>query len=364
MYRTGVRAYLSFIYGRDRDPKISLDVFEDLADRYLLEGRDYPKDVIAFAASFGSSPPKTARVYLAAVKEFLLFSEIELRELDLRKIKKRMPKGGAATVEKILDAETLRVLLHHCNLMMQALVLLLASSGMRIGEALVLDMKDITLPDAEGIGQIAVRGLIRTGGGAKGGVQRYTYCSAEATAAIREWLKVRDGYLQESRYRGRGIGQVKSMDDSRLFPVSPSTVSGMWLNALTAAGLVSRDSVTNRLQIHIHMTRKYFSSQMRLAVPVDVVEGLMGHSGYLADAYRRYTRQQVEDLYRKGEPYVTIQMTDEIRELRTNTDKKLQAQSSMMENLVLRNMSLENRVGELENLVKNIEWTSKEREQE
>lgn len=70
MYRTGVRAYLAFIYGMKRDPKITLDVFEDLADRYLLESRDYSQDVIAFAASFGSSPPKTARTYLAAVKEF------------------------------------------------------------------------------------------------------------------------------------------------------------------------------------------------------------------------------------------------------------------------------------------------------
>lgn len=353
IYTTAIRAYLAFIYSQDRDRKIPMEVYEDLADRYLSDGRDYSQDVIGFAASFGNSPPKTARTYVAAVKEFLIFSEVELREMDLRKIKKKMPKGGAATVEKIMDVETIRTILYHCSLMMRALILLLVSSGMRIGEVLSLQLTDIDV-DGE-IGYITVRGTTRGGGGAKGGYQRYTFCSGEAAEIIREWKKKRGAYLVESLNRGRGIGQIKDLNDTRLFPVSTSTVNDAWLTALEAAGLVSRDSVTNRLQIHIHMTRKFFSSQLRLAVPDDVVEGLMGHGGYLSDAYRRYTIKQVEDLYRKGEPYITVQMSEEIRELRTTTEKKMAAHSEIIENLVRKDIERDRRLKELEDLTRTLQ---------
>ena len=361
MYVTSVRNYLSFIYGLEKDQKRPLGDYEALVDRYLSEGRDYSQDVISFAVSFGNSPPKTARTYLAGVKEFLIFCDIELREMDLRKIRKKTPKGGAATVEKILDAEMIRTILFHCNLLMKALILLLVSSGMRIGEALTLDMSDIDVKKEKCIGYIAIRGITRDGGGAKGGIQRYTYCSVEAADAIREWLKKRDEYLIESANKGKGIGQIKDVtNDTRIFPVSSSTVAGMWLNALEDAELVSRDSMTNRLQIHIHMSRKFFSSQLRLVVPQDIVEMLDGHSGYLSDAYRRYTLKQVEEFYRKGEPYVTIQMTEEIRELRTNTDKKMQAHSEILENIILQNIQLKNSVEELKARCDLIEMTEKE----
>jgi integrase len=361
IYSTGIKAFLAYLYPVDPEDgtKFSIDrknntpneIYESAAKRYLSEGRDYSQDVINFAGSFGNSPPKTARTYLAAVKEFLIFCDVELKESDLRKIRRRTPTGGAATIEKILDAATVKAILFHCSLMMRAIILLLVSSGMRIGEVLVLDMADIDVSKENEIGVIGIRGLIANGNGAKGGYQRYAFCSVESAEAIRAWLKKRDAYLRESVNKGKGIGQVKNINDTRLFPVSSSTVGDAWLIALQAAQLVSRDSVTNRLQIHIHMTRKFFSSQMRLAVPTDIVEGLMGHSGYLSDSYRRYTRKQVEDFYRKGEPYVTIQITEVIRELRTNTDKKMQAHSEILEGLIQKSMNQERTLKEQQNMI-------------
>ncbi len=344
VYTTAVHGFLCFIYDMERDRKITLETYEELADRYLSEERDYSQDVIGFALSQSNSPPKTVRTYIAAVKEFLIFSEIEIREMDLRKIKKKMPKGGAATIEKILDAETVKAILFQCTLMMRAIILLLVSSGMRIGEVLTLEMADIDVSRLNNIGVIEVRGMTARGDGAKGGYQRYCFCSVEAAEAIRAWLLKRDQYMIEAQNKGKGIGQTRNPADTRLFPVSSTTVGDAWLIALQAAGLVSRDSMTNRLQIHVHMARKFFSSQLRLAVPSEIVEGLMGHSGYLSDSYRRYTRAQVEEFYRKGEPYVTIQMTDEIRELRTTTEKKMQAHSEILENVVQRNLNMERKM--------------------
>ena len=39
---------------------------------------------------------------------------------------------------------------------------------------------------------------------------------------------------------------------------------------------------------------------MATLIPVDVVEALMGHEGYLTEAHRRYTPEDLADFYKKG----------------------------------------------------------------
>ncbi len=53
-------------------------------------------------------------------------------------------------------------------------------------------------------------------------------------------------------------------------------------------------------------------------MPGDVVELLAGHKGYLSDAYRRYTCKQVQDLYVKGIPYVTVMVPSCVFSTRTS----------------------------------------------
>lgn len=67
-----------------------------------------------------------------------------------------------------------------------------------------------------------------------------------------------------------------------------------------------RDDRTGRYIIHIHTFRKFFSSRMALSCPRDAVEMLMGHEGYLSGAYRRFSEEQLMDLYKKSMQEVTI----------------------------------------------------------
>jgi integrase len=179
-YASGVYAFLSLMFDtvpkwdhRDRE-------YESLAERYFTENRNYSEDVIRYAGTFAKSPATTARTRITSVKEFLVFHDIEIREKDVRTIRRTIPKGGASTVEKDLDATVLQSIIQHCTLWLRAMVLLMASSGLRIGEVLTLDLSDINL-DGD-IGVITVRGP-------KGGTGRYTFCSVEAADTIREWLK-------------------------------------------------------------------------------------------------------------------------------------------------------------------------------
>jgi integrase len=340
-YATGVYKFLSNVY-QVKIRRGDLESYEALADRYFTDPRDYSEDLITYAGTFEKSPANTARTRVTSVKEFLIFNDVEIKEKDTRTIRRRMPKGGAVTVERDLDAAILQSIIQHCTLWLRAIILLMASSGMRIGEVLNLDISDIDLENDIGI--ITVRNP-------KGGMQRYTFCSSEASDAIRAWRLKRPVYLKASLNRGRGLGVEKDPNDPRLFPMSRNNVDEAWENAIKTAGHHSRDRVTNRLQIHPHMLRKFFSSQLSIAVPRDIVELLMGHSGYLSDAYRRYTRKQVEEFYRKGEAYITVQMTDEIRELRTNTDKRMQAHSEIIEGLLQKSINQERILKEQQNII-------------
>jgi hypothetical protein len=53
-------------------------------------------------------------------------------------------------------------------------------------------------------------------------------------------------------------------------------------------------------------------------------------------------------------------MTDEIRELRTTTEKKMQAHSEILENVIQRSMNMERRMLEFEARCKLFELTERE----
>jgi len=92
-----------------------------------------------------------------------------------------------------------------------------------------------------------------------------------------------------------------------------------WRTAIKNAGLKERDPSTGRFSLHIHQLRKFFRSQLALACPVDIVEMLMGHSGYLTDAYRRFTRKQMAEYYLKGEYLLSVHAIKEINRIGRRT---------------------------------------------
>jgi len=354
VYRAGILEFFDFLYGKQRKGKRvrkeEMLKYEELADEYLKEKRDYFNDLLRFSASLNNRPPITAKSYITAVKEFLAENGIEFSQRELKRIRLKLPKGNARTVEKDMDHETLRIILQHMDVKGRALLLTLASSGMRIGECLQLTLDDLNLETDPA--EIIIRGEYT-----KTGEQRFVFISREAREALKEWLKVRDSYIKSARNRNKGlvekgIAKEKQAEDERLFPFSDQTVNQLWENALRKAGLLSIDRGTRRKQLHIHMLRKFFRSQLALACPVDIVEALMGHSAYLTEAYRRYTKKQMAEYYRKGEHLVTISIPKEIREIESEFRQELEKNRKLIEDLVIENRELKERLRRVEEEVK------------
>ena len=315
VFHAGVKHFLECIY----DVMVDNGSLEQFAARYVAEcrgGRDWFKDLLKYAAALNTRPPKSARAFMTGAKSFLEYTlNVELTRKQGRLLLGRLPKGSKARTEEAeLTRETLCRILAHADVKGRALFLLLASSGIRVGEALKLRLEDVDLTVDPAT--VYVRGEYTKAGDA------YTsFISSEAREALMEWLKVRESYLAVSSGRSRGLGRSKNIGDKRIFPFSVTVAEQMWRNAIIKAGMAERDSSTNRHKLRIHMLRKWFLSQAKLAAPENIVEAWAGHSGYLDDAYRRYSMDQLREYYKKAEPYLLISIPKGISEIQTKFQK-------------------------------------------
>ena len=340
--RSGLISFFDHIYGRPEEwvgKKKVKDItpYDVYSNKYLSEKRDYIKDIIGYIASDDCPKGMGIKPYVSAIKEFLLFNDIELTQKQERMIRGRMPKGKRGrTKEDDMTPEIIQKILAHSSLKLRTAILMMSSSGMRPGELTNIDIDDLDLDSTPP--SIDLRAS-----DTKGDERRTVYFSKEAKDSLIEWLKVRDQYIKSSERKGlvkmseeeektspglikRGRSKANQNNkEKKLFPFTYKTLIEGWTNTISKAKVLKYDKETKRATLRPHQFRKFFRTQMAIVVPVDIVEALMGHSGYLTDAYRRYTAQQLQEFYLKGEPYLTIykgEITQELQELRKNSDEQ------------------------------------------
>jgi len=365
VYRSAIYNFFDCIYSKVRAGKQVTDEereqYEALAEKYFTEGRDYFEDLLTFTATLHNKPPIGAKALIAGVKEFFFFNNVEFSERQRKQLSTKLPRGNhARTAEKDVDVEILRKLLSHMDLKGRAVVLTLASSGMRIGEVVRVKLSDVDLSPRPA--EIVVRGDY-----AKTGDTRTVFISSEAKEALAEWLKVRDKYLIAAQNRNKGLvakgpAKEKAREDDRLFPFSDKNVREMWDNAVKKTGLWSKDSSTGRSQVRVHSLRKFYRSQLALSCPLDIVEALMGHEGYLTEAYRRYSRKQMGEYYLKAEHHITVMGSGDIREFQDrlqDTQAAVKGYKDIIteqaEEMVDIRRKMEDRTGEIAKLREEIE---------
>lgn len=298
--RQAVRLFLKMLYPNDEAD------YEEQAERYLAEKTNRLHDVMRFNAYMVDEGKSTlTRMnYLQGVKGFLVHHGHEISDTQWkRQVLSKLPKSRRAeTDEEPLTHEAIAEILSQAPLQLRALVLVLCSSGMRLGEALQIAFKDVDLESVPAAVTIPAA-ITKTGG------KRKTFLSAEAVDALRVWQKHRPTYLAKRAKRHFSAG--RDSEDRRIFPFTDETAQTMWGDALARTTLFTtdtiRDPTTNRLRMHLHMCRKFFRTYMPTrGVPVDVVEAMLGHEGYLTAVYRQHNDADLARFYLKGEPAVTI----------------------------------------------------------
>jgi len=336
-YKTSIKKFLRHIY------QDSFTNVEDAVERYFSEDRDYQEDVRSFFASIKEHPPKSIWTWLSAVRTLLIENGIDIELRFWRSLRRRIRGTKTVTEDRVPTNKELNQLFTHMRAKGKAFFLMLASSGMRIGEALQLQLDDIDLtkdPDKKPTTIHIQRGYTKSGN------KRIAFMSREATDRMKDWLDVREASLKTAIARSRGR---KKKDDNRIFPFEIGNMYAVWNGALDKAKLNGVDKTTNRRKMHPHVLRKFFRGQMATAIPVDVVEALMGHEGYLTTVYRKYPNpEQLAELYLQAEHTILITTeTGDVTKLKKEMEDRAGDLQAIVNGLTAKNFDLEKEVGRL-----------------
>ncbi len=295
--------------------------------KYISNGRNYKKDIENYWKTIVDSPPKTRSLRITAIKMFLeeyLEEKVYMEQLPpkfWRKQSRRVKGTQAVTRDKVPKPGELKEILQHANIQGKALFLLLATSGMRVNEALNLTLNDIELDKTPA--QINIPGNIT-----KSGDKRTTFMTSEAKDALKAFLKIREKYRSSAVNRSH-FGKDEEKDDLRMFPFGYQNAWEMWRRLIKKSGYSKRDKTTDRYEYHIHALRKFFRSRMgnKNGIGVDMTEFLMGHEGYLTKEYRDYPEEELALEYVKGVErlliFETPADTSDIREQLAEKDEQI-----------------------------------------
>jgi integrase len=283
--------------------------------------------------------PTSGRLYVAIVKEFLSYHDIEFTRKQEKKIRNKTPNGGPVSEEADLTKDLLKKVLNACDIRMKTLVLVLITSGIRIGEAVTIHDKDIVISEDKTYGTVSLRGVSRQRGSKlKNRHSRTTFIGKEAVQALLQWYEVRGDYVERSCKRSLGRWQPSDIMDGRIFPFGIPALGGSLRNALKNANLFDKDEDTGRALIHFHLFRKYFITSMtNSGIPEKFVDFYAGHLGELDRAYQRQTTEKLLEIYMRGEPHLRV-YDDSVVEI-AKTKEEIRATKEKVRDMQLDNLT-------------------------
>ncbi|MGH9921171.1 MAG: tyrosine-type recombinase/integrase [Nitrososphaerales archaeon] len=263
--------------------------------RDIKEGRIDPyktlDDYLTYLSKSGRSPNTIAN-YFAIAKKFLRFYGSEFSNEKLKEMID-MPRIHTITQDRIPTVEEMKAILYSTNTRGKAVISMLASSGMRIGELLSLRVKDVDFTTHPTI--IRLRAEVT-----KDRQSRVCFISDESTKFLKQYLGERinnqDSYIFLVR-----DDNVK--DENK--PISYWNIDTIFTIAVKKAGIYEKDD-HGRDRIHLHVLRKFFFTQMIAVLGREMTEALIGHKQFLDSAYRRFTESQLGEHYLKAMHAVTI----------------------------------------------------------
>jgi integrase len=357
-YKGAIEGFLRCIFGLQKmdneGHKITHD-YETLFDQYLSEKkRDKVADITAYSECLVRDcvSHQSARQQLTYAVKFLRAHGINILKDDIQDIKREC-KGGAATIDKVMDHNVICKALKGSDIRSRALVLTLASSGLRIGELLSIKMSDIDMNLNPCM--INVRAEY-----AKNGHARYTFISTEARDAIFDYLKVRDEYIARADRHSETLGVKTQREADLLFPVTDSSVNKMWETLLKNAGLYTRDEKSGRNQYRIHSLRKFFISQLSMAGARTLAEHLAGHTGYLDASYRQVSPEFAAREYLKLQSVLIVCIPENIKAGIKMADEKIgvlmektELQTESIEGMKIINAQLRQQMAQIQEETKN-----------
>jgi integrase len=228
--------------------------------------------------------------------------------LNWPKIYKFIGERKRTVTDRIYTKEELRLIYEKCDERKRAILLLLLSSGMRIGALPDLKIKHLTKLE---------QGIYRIRAYAGTDSEYLTFCSPECTQVI-------DSYLAFRKQKGEMVKpdsplfreQFAEEDANNVRPLRLHGFVKLLVTAMFDAGVRKNEHNRHKRKevMRFHGFRKYFNTMLNQAgVKPMIKEILMGHSVGLDDSYLRPSDKELVEEYLKAVDLITISQEKELR---------------------------------------------------
>ena len=274
-YRNCFNRFLNSIRIHDLDVLLDLgrEAIQELVIKYVISMRDNPEK--RYARS-------TVNTDVAAILYFFDNNDIELNR---HKIRRYYPSDESTAYNEdrpYTMEEIQRILSLGCNdLRSKAIVLLLASSGIRIGALPSLQIGDLTKTTFKNFNVYKIQVYARSKN-----ERYYTFCTSECYKAISDYLKYRERCGEELKDRSplfrRQFNKENPFEINSPRPMGKPAFTILLNEGLKRSGAKTKEAMRS------HAFRKGFKSICEQKGMKSLhVEMLMGHNVGLASNYYR-----------------------------------------------------------------------------
>jgi len=240
-------------------------------------------------------------------KPLKLLCEMNDVAINWKRITRGLPRGRKYGLDRAPTKDEIRQLLNYPDRRIKPIVLIMASSGIRVGAWDYLRWGDIQPIERDGKIVAAKLTVYR------GEPEQYvTFITPEAYQAVKEWMDFRAQHgekITSNSWVMRNLWDTSEENGAALPKKLKSTgVKRLIERALWAQGL--RKQLEGGKRRHDFAAdqgfRKFFKSQCEKSMKSIHVEMLMGHSLGLGDSYYRPTEEELLESYLKAVPDLTI----------------------------------------------------------
>ena len=252
---------------------------------------------------------------LAVLRRFYEMNDVII---NWKKVSNYLGENIKLFKDRAYTTEEIQRLLTRADERIRVVILLLASTGMRIGAIPSLKLKHLTKVEDYNLYQITVYENTKD--------EYYCFCSPECAIAIDSYIAYRERCYEKVRPESPLIREQFDRDNPdkarspRLLPLN--TLSVLLRKLLIVAGIRSIEHLTEtktngRLRKEVkasHGFRKFVTTNMiRAKVNPEAREMLLGHSIGLSDSYYRPDVNEILTEYLKAVDLLTINDENRLR---------------------------------------------------
>jgi integrase len=301
LYVKGLKYYIEFL---DLVPGLDDDYYEKLLTLDVKITQQNICDFIDYCKKKKEVSSGTINAYAAAIRKFYDINEIELK---WKKINSFKPEHETVVEDRPYTKEEIAKLVEHADYRDRAIILLLCSSGLRVGGIASLRLKDLEPIEKYDIYKVTIyKKSVRS--------RYFTFCTPEARSAIDsciQWRKrlgeriSKDSILFRKKFDTDDLGKAVN----NVQPMTTPAIRRRIYDLLTQSGVRIPEKLTetskksNRTSImQCHAFRKFFETEaFQAGMDEMYIRRLLGQKTGLEDSYLRLSE---EDLLEGNDKHV------------------------------------------------------------